>query len=157
MDVSSWSLGLSLIVATIAIHTSAVVVMALELERGVNEKRSGMATPFRRRTIPIVIVRMATVAVVLAVLHGIEGVMWAAAYQWLGMFDSFAEASAYSLAAMTTSETSAVPLASRWQMLSALEAVNGGLLFGISTAFLFAVIQVQWKVLIRSRETSSGS
>ena len=30
-------------------------------------------------------------------------------------------------------------------MLSALQAVNGVLLFGISTAFLFAVIQVHWQ------------
>jgi hypothetical protein len=32
-------------------------------------------------------------------------------------------------------------------MLSALQAVNGVLLFGISTAFLFAVIQVHWRLL----------
>ena len=32
-------------------------------------------------------------------------------------------------------------------MISALEAVNGVLLFGISTAFLFAVVQVHWQLL----------
>jgi hypothetical protein len=32
-------------------------------------------------------------------------------------------------------------------MLSALEAMNGVLLFGISTAFLFAVIQAHWQLL----------
>jgi hypothetical protein len=40
----------------------------------------------------------------------------------------------------------------RWQMISALEAVNGALLFGISTAFLFAVIQVHWLMLSHRRE-----
>jgi hypothetical protein len=32
-------------------------------------------------------------------------------------------------------------------MFSALEAVNGVLLFGFSTALLFAVIQVHWRLL----------
>jgi hypothetical protein len=40
-------------------------------------------------------------------------------------------------------------------MLSALQAVNGVLLFGISTAFLFAVIQVEWKLLSHRHETLS--
>jgi hypothetical protein len=44
-------------------------------------------------------------------------------------------------------------LPARFQMLSALQAVNGVLLFGISTAFLFAVIQVQWKLLSHRHET----
>jgi hypothetical protein len=34
-------------------------------------------------------------------------------------------------------------------MVSALEAVNGALLFGISTAFIFAVIQAYWLMLSR--------
>jgi hypothetical protein len=38
-------------------------------------------------------------------------------------------------------------------MLSALQAVNGVLLFGISTAFLFAVIQAQWRLLAHRHET----
>ena len=38
-------------------------------------------------------------------------------------------------------------------MLSALEAVNGALLFGISTAFLFAVMQAHWHLLAHRRET----
>ena len=37
-------------------------------------------------------------------------------------------------------------------MISALEAVNGVLLFGISTAFLFAVMQVHWQLLSHRRE-----
>jgi hypothetical protein len=34
-------------------------------------------------------------------------------------------------------------------MISALEAVNGVLLFGISTAFIFAVMQAHWQMLSR--------
>ncbi|MGE5697713.1 MAG: hypothetical protein ACM4D3_21495, partial [Candidatus Sericytochromatia bacterium] len=42
------------------------------------------------------------VAVILAVLHGLEGVLWASAYRWLGAFASFTDASVYSLGTMTT-------------------------------------------------------
>ena len=91
----------------------------------------------------------------LAALHGLQGVMWALAYWWLGAFDSFADASVYSLATMTTFEIPGITLPSRWRMLGALEAVNGALLFGISTAFLFAVIQVHWKSLSQRTDQSS--
>src|SRR6476660_3930386 len=72
---------------------------------------------------------------------------WAGAYWWLGALDSFTDASVYALATMTTFEIPGLTLPSRFQMISALEAVNGVLLFGISTAFLFAVIQVHWQSL----------
>ena len=51
-----------------------------------------------------------------------------------------------------TFEIPGLTLPPRWQMISALEAVNGALLFGISTAFLFAVIQVHWQLLSHRRE-----
>jgi hypothetical protein len=35
-------------------------------------------------------------------------------------------------------------LAQHWRMMGALESVDGMLLFGISTAFMFAVIQKYW-------------
>ena len=38
-------------------------------------------------------------------------------------------------------------LEQHWQMMGALEAANGMLLFGISTAYIFAVMQVYWSML----------
>ena len=108
----------------------------------------------RLRAIPTVIGHIGAVALILAALHGLEGVLWASAYWWLGALDSFTDASVYSLASMTTFEIPGLTLPPRFQMLSALEAVNGALLFGISTAFLFAVIQVHWLMLSHRRETA---
>ena len=50
----------------------------------------------------------------------------------------------YSLSAMTTYGHADVFLESQWQLMGALEALNGWLLFGLTTAFLFAVIQKVW-------------
>jgi hypothetical protein len=48
---------------------------------------------------------------------------------------------------MTTRGASGLTLPSHWQMMGALEAVDGMLLFGVSTAFVFAVIQAYWSIL----------
>jgi MFS family permease len=71
---------------------------------------------------------------------------------WLGALDSLTNASVYALSTMTTFEIPGLTLPSRFHMLSALEAVNGVLLFGISTALLFAVMQAHWHLLAHRRE-----
>jgi hypothetical protein len=151
VDLSSWTLGLSLIVLTIAIHTTAVVVLTLGLETRIRF-RVDTHKPDGLRAIPTMIGHIGAVALILAALHGLEGVLWASAYWWLGALDSFTDASVYALTTMTTFEIPGLTLPSRFHMLSALEAVNGVLLFGISTAFLFAVIQGHWQVLAHRRE-----
>jgi len=55
----------------------------------------------------------------------------------------------YSLNAMTTYGHESVSLAPHWQLMGALEALNGMLLFGLTTAFLFAMIQEVWPRALR--------
>jgi hypothetical protein len=145
--------GLSLIVVTIAIHTTAVVLMAFGLETRVRV-RVDSDQPDRLRAIPKMIAHIGAVALTLAALHGLEGVLWASAYWRLGALDSLSDASVYALATMTTFEIPGLTLPPRFQMLSALEAMNGVLLFGISTAFLFAVLQAHWQLLSHRHERS---
>jgi hypothetical protein len=152
VDLASWSVGLALIVLTIAIHTTAVVVMAFGLETRIRV-RVDKHKAERLRAVPTMIGHISTVALILAALHGLEGVLWALAYWGLGALDSVADASVYALATMTTFDIPGLTVPARFQMLSALQAVNGVLLFGISTAFLFAVIQVQWRLLSHRHET----
>ena len=157
MNLASWILGLSLIVLTIAIHTTGVVMMAFGLER----RTRGRVAKYKLdplRAIPIVIGSIGLVAVVLAVLHGLEGTLWASAYRWLGAFGSFTDASIYSLGTMATLDIPELALPSRYQMISVLEGVNGVLLFGISTAFIFAVMQTYFLMLFRrnERDTNGG-
>jgi hypothetical protein len=84
-------------------------------------------------------------------LHGIEAAIWAAAYVWLGALDSPIEAMLYSVDSMTTRGASGLVLHAHWQMMGALEAANGTLLFGISTAYIFGVMLVYWPMLHRTR------
>jgi hypothetical protein len=150
VNLASWTLGLSLILLTIAIHTTGVVMMAFGLESRIRV-RVDKHKHDPRRAIPIVIGHIGAVALILAALHGLESVLWASAYRWLGALGSFTDASIYSLATMTTLDIPELMVPSQWRMISALEAVNGVLLFGISTAFIFAVIQAYWLMLSHRR------
>jgi hypothetical protein len=47
-------------------------------------------------------------------------------------------------------------LEAHWQLMGALEALNGMLLFGLTTAFLFAVIQKVWPLGSRGRHQKTG-
>jgi hypothetical protein len=62
----------------------------------------------------------------------------------LGARADFASAMLYSLSAMTAYGHANVFLAKQWQLMGAIEALNGMLLFGLSTAFLFAVLRDHW-------------
>jgi ion channel len=75
---------------------------------------------------------------------GIEAGAWAVAYVALGARPDFASAMLYSLSAMTTFGHAEIFLATHWRLMGALEALNGMMLFGLTTAFLFAVIQRHW-------------
>src|SRR5580704_1311345 len=143
----NWTWGLSLIALTIAIHAIGVVMIALVLLT----IRSWLAKRhlgFHYLT-PIVICLVTAAGLLLAVLHGIEATIWAAAFLWLGAIDSRLDAILYSLDSMATRGASGLTLRGPWRMMGALEAVDGMLLFGISTAFIFALLQAFWSMLSR--------
>jgi hypothetical protein len=142
-----WSWGLSLIVLTVAIHAIGVVVLALvslRIRARLGDRRLGL-----RYVIPIVIGLVAAAGLLLAVLHGMEAAIWAAAYVWLGAIASPLEAILYSVDSMSTRGASGLTLHGHWRMMGALEAVDGMLLFGISTAYIFALMQSYWPMLSR--------
>jgi hypothetical protein len=81
--------------------------------------------------------------------RGVEATVWAAAYFWLGALDSPDDAILYSVDSMTTRGASGLVLQQHWRMMGALEAAGGLLVFGISTAFMFAVLQAYWAMLFK--------
>ena len=93
------------------------------------------------RMFAIVIGTITAMGLLLAALHMIEAMLWAAAYLWLGAVGSPEAAMLYSVDSIATRGASGLVLQSHRQMMGALEAVDGVLLFGISTAFIFTVMQ----------------
>jgi hypothetical protein len=81
---------------------------------------------------------MSVVVLLATILHGFEAGLWALAYLGLGALPDAKTVMLYSLSALTSYGHANVYLAPRWQMLGALESLNGMLLFGLTTAFLFS-------------------
>ena len=149
----NWTWGLSLIAMTIAIHATGVVMMALVgfvIRARLETRNLGF-----RHVILIMIGVVGAVGLLPVVLHGIEAAIWAAAYVWLGAVNSPKDAILYSLDSMTTRGASGVMLQPHWQMMGALEAADGMLLFGISTAFIFTVMQFYYQHLVLQRPGGS--
>ena len=143
---SNWAWGLSLIAFTIAIHATGIASMGLMMLsiRSRVEARSSLRF---HHLLAVLIGVIGVVGLLLAVLHGIEAGMWAVAFWWLGALNSLAAAILYSVDAISTRGASVLMLDRHWQMMGALEATDGMLLFGISTAFIFTAIQAYWPML----------
>lgn len=88
-------------------------------------------------------------AVVLMMLHVVEVIIWAVAYLLLlpvSQLDSFEKATYFSMVTFTTLGFGDITLADHeWRLLSGIEALNGILLVGWTTAFIFMVVQRSWQ------------
>jgi len=132
---SDWIWGCPLIVITVILH-----VLGLEWigNRAVavhnNLRKHGHAT-----TSSAAVIGGATLLATL--LHGLEAAIWALTYMLIGALPDVRSAMLYSLGALTTYGHQSVYLEDHWRLLGAIEALNGWLLFGLSTAFLFWLMQ----------------
>jgi hypothetical protein len=139
----AWLLSLSVIGVTVVIHSVGLAVLMRRLNARVIEA-AGVRHSFS--TV------MAATVIAIAVLHGCEAAVWAVVYRLIGVVPDFETAFYFSFVAFTTVGFGDVTLAPPWRILSAMEAADGMLLFGWSTAFLFAVVQRVW----RSGQESNG-
>ncbi len=135
---NNWAWGLPLIVLTVLAHVFGLILIregvVLRLSRALGARRSDV----------VLATIIATAVLLLTFLHGIEAGAWAVAYVALGARPDFPSAMLYSLSAMTTYGHANIYLAQHWRLMGALEALNGMMLFGLSTAFLFAVLREHW-------------
>ena len=77
----------------------------------------------------------------LTVMHVMEVGIWAGAYRLLDAMRDNKSAVLYSLNAMTSYGHENLDLSGHWKLMGAIEALNGWLLFGLTTAFLFGMIE----------------
>jgi hypothetical protein len=140
LDSPSWTWGLALIVLTTAIHSLGIVLLSL---LGVRIRAYLKRQSFHLwQAVTVLTMLIGTIGLSLAVLHGIEAALWAEAYLLLGALDTPAEAMLFSIDSMTTRDASGLTLHQHWQEMGALEGVAGVLMFGVSTAYMFFVMQL---------------
>lgn len=145
------AIGAALIALTVALHaivTTAWVNMLI---------RHFVDASGQWRSKRALIVLISTVVLLIA-LHSAEILVWAVAYQWLlppGQLDSFEAALYFSFVTFTTLGYGDITLSEGWRILSGIEALNGLLLVGWTTALLFAIVQRSWKYAGADRTTAS--
>jgi hypothetical protein len=135
---ADWAWGLPLIVVTVVFHAYSLGV----IDREVTTKLNGGEGS--RHVSSLGNFLIGGTALAATVLHAIEVAAWACAYRLLGASANNKSAMLYSLNAITSYGHANLDLEPRWQMMGALEALNGWILFGLTTAFLFTVIQKVW-------------
>jgi len=87
-------------------------------------------------------------ALIVFALHTLEIVLWAGVYLTLvpvTELASFEEAVYFSFVTFTTLGYGDITLGEGWRLLSGIEALNGILLVGWTTAMIFAVVQNIWR------------
>ena len=75
------------------------------------------------------------------VAHLVEMALWATLFVICGEFSDFATAYYHSAVNYTSLGYGDIIMTPTWKLLGPLETANGMLLFGVSTAMIFAVIQ----------------
>jgi len=124
--------GLPLVVLTVMFHVIGLSFIPRET----------------RRNMPFIcdyqVVSIGGVTVSITILHCVEVFAWAAVFLHLRAVDDKRAAVLYSLNAMTAYAHTTVQLDRQWQLMGALESLNGWILFGLSAAFLFVLIQRIW-------------
>jgi hypothetical protein len=133
-----WGWSLPLIVGTLVFHVIALGFIADIGEQVFEDRRS------KRPTIFVFAIAVGITVLIATVLLAVEAAIWAVIYLMLGASPNVPEAMLYSLSAITSFGHAGIYLEPKWQLMGALEAVNGMLLFGLTTAFLFAVLQRVW-------------
>ena len=134
----NWAWGLPLIVLTLILHIVGLGLINTRVLRTLAPHKNGRDFLF------VFVTVMGIVALLATVLLGLEATIWATAYWSLGAVPDGRIALLYSLNAMTAYGHVDISLAPHWQLMGALEALNGMLLFGLTTAFLYGHLQRVW-------------
>ena len=126
------------------IHVAGILVMAEWLLRWRDDlERRASRTQF--------VMLMITLFAGLIFLHMIQTSIWAVFYYTQNLFSDFETSLYFSTVSFTTIGYGDVLLPRRWRLLGVIEGFSGVLLCGVSTAFMFAVVNAMFQFRLRQR------
>jgi hypothetical protein len=136
----NWAWSLPLIVLNVVLHVIGLGFINVKVMQLLT------ITKEERYFVYMFALVMGVTVLLATVLHGLEAGVWAVAYRMLGAIPDNKSAILYSLSAITTYGHAELYLAQHWQLMGALEALNGVILIGLTTAFMYGIIQRAWPV-----------
>ena len=134
----SLATGALLTVLTIGIHSSCTTAWIRYLR--------SRESKFQHRFGDLI--ALSSTAIALLLIHTIEVFLWAIAYYWLvgaEVFQDLESAIYFSTVTFTSLGYGDIVIEGPWRMLCAIQVMTGILIFGWSTALLFAVVQKIWQ------------
>ncbi len=128
-----------IVAVCVVIHTTGMLILVdwLIRQRPLLERRSSILSFGLLLTL---------VFAVVILLHLAETSFWATFYYWRGLFEDYETSFYFSLGSYTTIGYGDVVLPQRWRLLGGLEGVSGVLLCGLSTAFIFAIVNALFQI-----------
>jgi hypothetical protein len=130
---SALLVGTGLLVASLLSFTVAIAIVVSLMSRVI---RSGYSGERFWKNVAIMI----AITLVMAAAHLMEIVLWATAFRASSEISTFEQAFYFSAENYTTLGYGDIVLSDHWRLLGPLEAINGMLLFGLSTAVMFAAL-----------------
>ncbi|TWU66051.1 potassium channel family protein [Crateriforma conspicua] len=129
--------GIGLTIVTVAIHAAGTVYWIRNLFKHRDHFHA-------RMSFGAVLDILARTAATLLVMHIIEVLVWAALYWWMQsetLINTFEDAMYFSAVTFTSLGYGDIVVQSHWRIAAGIQAMTGLLVFGWSTALLFAVVQ----------------
>jgi len=136
-------IGSALIAITILIHAVGTAAWVRHLAA-----RHTAALPWSARRSMLILIGTALAVVF---LHALEIIVWAQAYRLILPANELAtleEAVYFSFVTFTTLGYGDITLSEGYRLLSGIQALNGIILVGWSTAMIFSVVQRVWRGLV---------
>jgi hypothetical protein len=130
---SQFLIGISVSAVNIAIHALVMAAVIGVLNR--------LQATFGSRPWLHLIVVMIGTALVLMVAHGAEVLVWSGTYRLVGATPVSGDSTYFAFVNYTTLGYGDIVPVARWRLLGPITAMNGVLLFGWSTAVLYAVLR----------------
>ena len=135
-------LGMMMIIVTTIIQSGFTVVGIWALRQRVSKELT--------RSLLLSTLMLALFVLWLFLATLLEVWAWALLYLALNTIESLEEAAYFSMETFSTLGFGDIILAKHWRLLSSFEAANGMLMFGWSTALVFAA--VQWIYRMRTHD-----
>jgi hypothetical protein len=135
-------ISIGMIGLTVGFHTMGAAFWLTNLGKRL-ENRAKINQP------PRLFRAIMSTALVLLILHLLEALFWAILFLQLpgqAGLENFHDALYFSMITFTTLGYGDLTLNSDWQILAGVEGMVGIVVFGLTTAMLFAVIQKCWKI-----------
>ena len=139
-------IGVALLVATTSVH-SVCTWLSLRTVSVIH------ARELVRRSVFAQVALIAGLVVLLFFAALFESTLWAWTYLAVGALGTFEEAFYFSNVTFSTLGFGDLTLGEDWRLLSSFQAANGTILFGWSTALVFALVQA----IVQVRASEQGA